>query len=174
MEAQGASRQSRSKRARQRTVTRRRNRFLGVVAVSVALSGAVGLAILLPPSSTLNTSLHQHPNLQVFVAGEAQLIPGDIGIAAANWVDHSLDAYAEMGGMSPLHTHDSSGVIHVELSRWHPCTLGDLFAVWGQPFDGGHLLDQTGSVSMTVGGKASVEFRGLILQDGQQIVLRVG
>ncbi len=175
MDADGPTRHPRGKRARQRTTARRRNRILGVLAITVAVIGAAGVLSLQPTApNAVNTSLHQHPNLQVFIAGQAQVVPGDIGIAANHWVDHSMDAYGEMAGMSPLHTHDSSGVIHLEMSRWHACTLGDLFAVWGQPFDEGHLLSSAGAVSMTVNGNPSTEFRGLVLQDGQQIVVRAG
>ena len=45
-------------------------------------------------------------------------MPADIGIDPA-------------AGYAPLHTHDSSGVIHVESPTVRTYTLGELFAVWG-------------------------------------------
>jgi len=35
--------------------------------------------------------------------------------------------------ISPLHTHDASGVIHIESQADIPYTLGQLFIEWGQP-----------------------------------------
>jgi hypothetical protein len=32
---------------------------------------------------------------------------------------------------SPLHTHDDSGIVHVEASTTGPFTLGQFFDVWG-------------------------------------------
>lgn len=122
----------------------------------------------------LNTSLHQHPNIEIRLNGEVVVIPGDIGIDPARWQDHSMDAYGEMAAMSPLHTHDSSGQIHLEMGRWHACTLGDFFSVWGEPFDRGALLSYVGSVSMTVDGIPNEEFRSLVLQDLQRIVITAG
>jgi hypothetical protein len=37
-------------------------------------------------------------------------------------------------GFAPLHTHDSSGVIHVESPTVRTYTLGQFFAVWGVRF----------------------------------------
>ena len=35
---------------------------------------------------------------------------------------------------SPIHTHDTSGIIHVESPTVRPFTLGELFDVWGVRF----------------------------------------
>jgi hypothetical protein len=37
-------------------------------------------------------------------------------------------------GFAPLHTHDASGVIHVESPTVRTYTLGQFFAVWGVRF----------------------------------------
>jgi len=163
---------------------RRARRFtrLAVVAVgisaiavsSLVLAGMVGLG-----PKPLNTSLHQHPILQIYVEGQTfqngplYPLPANIGIDPSMWKDHTMDQYAEMGTMSPIHTHDSSGEIHLEMSSWHPCTLGDFFSVWGQPFDRDGVLSYRGTTTLTVDGQPSEAFRGLVLQHGQQIVIRV-
>jgi len=159
-------------RARQRLARQRRRRLI-VVLAAVALAGtvsAVGLGMV--GQKGMNTSLHQHPQLTLVLSGTQVSLPSDIGIDSSLWLEHSLDAYGEMASMSPIHTHDSSGVIHLEMGRWHPCTLGDFFRVWGQAFGPNALLDYRGPVSMTVDGKPSDAFGDLVLQHGQQIVLR--
>jgi hypothetical protein len=72
--------------------------------------GAVGL----PPEGG---ALHIHEHLDVFVNGHAVTVPEGIGLGSA--------------ASSPLHTHDASGIIHVEASTRGPFTLGQFFDVWG-------------------------------------------
>ena len=36
-----------------------------------------------------------------------------------------------MSGMAPLHTHDTSGIIHVESSVKRNYTLGEFLNTWG-------------------------------------------
>lgn len=133
-------------------------------------------AVPAPPGapSDLKTFLHQHVHLELNIAGKAQVVPVDIGIDAALWKDHSMDAYGQMNGMSPLHTHDTTGTIHLEFGKWHPCTLGDFFAVWGEPLGPGGVLGYSGPVTMTVDDRPSSEFGALLLQDGQHVVLTAG
>jgi hypothetical protein len=62
-------------------------------------------------------ALHTHEHLDVFVNGHAVTVPEGIGLGSA--------------ASSPLHTHDASGIIHVEASTQGPFTLGQFFDVWG-------------------------------------------
>lgn len=62
---------------------------------------------------------HIHPELSIVVDGEDERIPADIGI------NHLC--------MSEIHTHDSSGRVHVETfdsERLVGMTLADFFTVW--------------------------------------------
>jgi hypothetical protein len=76
----------------------------------------------------------------------------------------------------PLHTHDSSGIIHVESPLSRTFLLGDFFAVWGRIISPQQVLryhaDATHRITMTVDGRPSTAFGSLVLQDGQQIVIR--
>jgi hypothetical protein len=76
-------------------------------------------ALGLPALQQEGTALHIHQHLDVFVNGRRVPVPAGIGIDAAG------------GFISPLHTHDASGVIHVESPVVEPFTLGELFGVWG-------------------------------------------
>lgn len=61
---------------------------------------------------------HFHAHLDIFVNGTRVPVPANIGIAPGS-------------GMSPLHTHDSSGVIHVEApTQGNRYILGQLFNEW--------------------------------------------
>jgi hypothetical protein len=61
---------------------------------------------------------HFHAHLDIFVNGKRVPVPGNIGIAPGS-------------GMSALHTHDSSGVIHIEApTRGNRYILGQLFNEW--------------------------------------------
>src|SRR3546814_4146110 len=41
------------------------------------------------------------------------VIPEGVGMNPQFWHDHSLDKYGP-SGISPVHTHDTSGTIHIE------------------------------------------------------------
>jgi hypothetical protein len=58
-------------------------------------------------------------------------IPDNIGVPGGLWADHTLD-YAG-GAFAPLHTHDNSGIIHIEPMVFRTFTLGDFFNIWGVP-----------------------------------------
>lgn len=58
------------------------------------------------------------------MGGKKVTIPADIGIAQT----------ASGLLFSPIHTHDTSGIIHVESPTVRPFTLGEFFDVWGVRF----------------------------------------
>jgi hypothetical protein len=63
--------------------------------------------------------LHIHQHLDLYISGRQLPVPALIGI---NEQQRYLD---------PLHTHDASGIIHVESPTKTAYTLGQFFAVWG-------------------------------------------
>ena len=82
-------------------------------------------ALGLPASGS--DRFHIHALLNISVDGRPVPVSADIGIDTA----HRLE--------STLHTHDQTGVIHMEAPRPFAYTLGDLFAVWGVRFAQGQL-----------------------------------
>jgi len=70
---------------------------------------------------TMNSPVHFHAHLTLWMNGKRVPIPAGIGI------DPTQDAMQ----MAGLHTHDSSGTIHVE--GVEGSTLGQFFAIWGLP-----------------------------------------
>jgi hypothetical protein len=109
---------------------------------------------------------HVHPRLAVYVRGEEVPIPVNIGI----------DPSQPPEMMAGLHTHDSSGVIHVENAA-EP-SLGQFFQIWGVPFSGDRLGPHEAagdeSVRMWVDGQPSREFGDLVLEDEQEVVVAYG
>jgi hypothetical protein len=110
---------------------RRRNRHpvaIGLAAAAIVVALALYLVVTpslaQPPYPCIAEQsyyIHVHPYLQIWVDGKNVTIPSQVGIT--------------QGGscLEPIHTHDASGILHVELSQdqsdrnW---TLGDFFTIW--------------------------------------------
>jgi len=102
---------------------------------------------------------HDHAYLNISFSGTHQPINQLIGITSAC--------------TRPLHTHDATGVIHIESPVPHEFTLSDFFLVWNKVFSADQILDrQAGSghtITMTVNTVPNYEFGALRLQNGQYI-----
>lgn len=100
-----------------------------------------------------NLALHIHPILTITVDGEQEPIPANLGV--------SPDCMAE------LHTHDSTGQIHVEsvvAGKTH--TLRDFLAVWDKE------IEREGyTLHATVNGEPVEDPVMLTLRDHDQILL---
>ena len=115
---------------------------------------------------TMGSKAHFHPNLWVYVDGEAVTVPANIGI----------DPDRESMEMAGLHTHDDSGKLHAEgVDR---ATLGQFFAIWGVPLSaerlGPYRAHGDKTLRMWVDGEPSTAFDKLQLRDGQRIVISYG
>jgi hypothetical protein len=75
---------------------------------------AAGLELL----TAEGTALHTHQHLTITVDGSPVVVPADIGI----------DEAAQR--ISAIHTHDESGVLHVESPEVRTFTLGQAFTEW--------------------------------------------
>ena len=81
---------------------------------------------------------HVHSHLDVFVDGNPVTVPAGIGINTKDpGVKHGTNPVA-YGGIelcarpciSPLHTHDETGILHTESATPEPNTLGQFFTEW--------------------------------------------
>jgi hypothetical protein len=124
------------------------------------------LAAGVPVMSDASQGEHIHPQLAVYVNGEQMKVPANIGI----------DPSRPPEQMAGLHTHDTSGTIHVENAA--DPTLAQFFQIWGVPFSetqlGPHHSDGATTVRMWVDGEPSTAFDALELENGQQIVVAYG
>jgi len=108
---------------------------------------------------------HVHSHLALFVEGQEVRVPAGIGIT-----DRCLYW---------LHTHATDGIIHVEAPMRKDFTLGQFFAVWGQPLGRNAFLDKTADPDHEVraylngqpfdGDPASIK-----LEDGAAITIEDG
>jgi hypothetical protein len=111
-------------------------------------------------------------HLELFAARRVVLVPPGIGIAPPRTRD---GAYVRGGRCSyPVRTREPTGVVEVE-TNGRPKTLGDLFAVWGQPLSRRRMAGFSGSVSAYVGGRHwRADPRAIPLRRHSQIVLELG
>ena len=151
--------EDKQKFARQRTMKRMTKIALIVIIIGGSIGAFVWYLATRPPipegEILSRNGLHWHPELAIFVNGEKQEIPANLGIGAVH---------------NPMHTHDSSGVIHLEFQgvvRKDDLKLGRFFEVWGKDF-----MELGSTVKMTVNGEEKAELQNYIMKDGDKIELR--
>ncbi|MBI2558532.1 hypothetical protein HYW20_04370 [Candidatus Woesearchaeota archaeon] len=152
------------------------------IAVIVIIAVFIGFILLFKsPSQSNNTNgvpqqpVHWHPKLKIMIKGEEQFIPPNIGISIGNNIDNQISGMR----MSPTHTHESDGTIHLENNRpWQKpetLTLGYFFKVWGRNFNSSCIFEycngENGTLKITVNGKENFEFNKYIMHDKDEIVI---
>lgn len=105
--------------------------------------------------ATGKETFHTHELLHIYNDGLLVPVAKNIG------VDESQDV--ELA----LHTHDSSGVIHMEADKPFRATLGDLFTVWGVGLGPDHI----GGLKATADKPLTVYVNGKIVTDPAAHVL---
>jgi len=126
----------------------------------------------IPCESSEAAVLHVHSHLSLFVNGVQGQIPAFIGISPT------------FGGTGVclywLHTHDASGVIHVEAGdvnapKGGPFTLGMFFDIWGQSLGRTQVGPFRGPVTVYVNGQQYAgNLPDIPLREAQMITLEVG
>ena len=140
-----------------------------VAVVGVVVLGAVIAYSFAPPPDTTTPvtqmcvqhqglGVHWHAQLSITILGSPFTIPANIGIVSSTCY-------------RPLHTHETNGVVHIELPAARTVTLRDFFAIWGQPFSQSQILtsvaDATHEIVMFVNGVPSGAYANLVLVDAQ-------
>ena len=131
-------------------------------------------------------AFHVHAHLDVIVDGRSVEVPPGIGIDIHDpgvQTGRSPDGTPTYGGIeecerpciSPLHTHDDSGILHTESARAHPNTLGQFFTEWNVRLMPSCVDDYCKRVAVYVDG---TRFRGdprtIALTDRKEIAIVVG
>ncbi len=121
----------------------------------------------LPALSEEGMVLHTHQHLDIVIDGKPVPIPSGIG------------TNERIGFITSIHTHDTSGVIHVESPTIETFTLGQFFDIWGVRFTadtiGGYTSQENKTLRVFVNGKEHVgDPRTLALDAHQEIVIVYG
>lgn len=109
--------------------------------------------------------LHWHPQLEIYIKVEKQEIPAAIGLESSNH--------------QPIHTHDSDGIIHLEIPgpvKREDTKLGKFFEIWSKQFNSGCIFNfcngLDGSVKMFVNGQPNFDFENYYMRNGDKIEIR--
>lgn len=104
--------------------------------------------------------LHIHPTIKILVDGNEIQVPANIGIAPD-------------GRMRYIHTHDATGVIHIESPVYAEFTLGDFMKVWGKRLDSQCFDTYCGHVKVSVNGVEVSDPLSYKMRDGDRILVEV-
>jgi hypothetical protein len=109
--------------------------------------------IAIPPGGS--EKFHIHAMLHIYVHGLLQPLSADIGLDPAKGIESSM------------HTHDRTGIIHMEAPHPFNYTLGDFFSVWGVKLG----PDQVGGLKGYGGDRLHFYLNGRPLKNPAAIVL---
>ena len=108
-------------------------------------------------------AVHIHAHLDVYVAGQKVKVPALVSIDVLNQF------------ITELHTHDTSGVLHIESPTKRPYTLGQFFGEWGVKLTRNQVGPYRSPVAWWVNGKEqSGDPAALVLRSHQEIAIAVG
>ncbi len=138
-----------------------------------------------------NLVRHDHVHLDLIVKGRKVTIPAGVGMAepvgggpcpagSPPQGDCATRHFFTAGvAFAPLHTHSTSGIIHIESDRPGTFTLGEFFDVWGVRFNasciGGYCNGGGMELHVFVNGKrVSGDPRNVVLTNHQEIAVVFG
>ncbi len=148
------------------TMVKKQYRMMGMrwavlIFVALSIGGLVWFGATRPPvpeSEVVSLNgLHWHPELAIYVKGEKQEIPANIGIGAVH---------------QPIHTHaedSDKGILHLEFSglvRKQDLRLGQFFINWGK-----EIRSFGTNMKMTVNGEGNTEYDNYVMRERDKIEL---
>jgi len=121
---------------------------------------------------------HIHAHLAIYIDGKQMNVPYGIGIEQP-WSTQALQDGSQFVNSGAafyyLHTHDDTGVIHIESPSTATYTLGQFFAEWNQPLSSTQIGSHNGSVIVYVNGaKQSGDPASIKLTSHEVIQLDLG
>ena len=117
--------------------------------------------------------VHIHAHLSIFNKGQQIAVPYGIGIIRPFEVANGF--VGRGNGFYWLHTHDATGIIHIESPDARAYTLGNFFDIWGEPLSSHNVAGLTGAVHAFVDGKPyKGNPRDIVLEAHRLITLEVG
>ena len=145
------------------------NKDAAAVAASESANSTVGESNLLAPTwsglkgqtidgvgtNTMEqTAYHIHAHLAIYINGTQKTVPYGIGIQQpwSTEADGSSEFVDSGASFYYLHTHDDTGVIHIESPTNTQYTLGQFFAEWNQKLSSTQIGSNKGTVTVYVNG----------------------
>ena len=155
-----------------------------VIGIVAALAIGIGLAVVsskvisgasaappidnIPCNSMEQLTFHIHAHLDIFINGQPYTIPSQTGIPANGncfyW----------------MHTHDNSGIIHIEAPKNMNFTLGNFFDIWNKKFNNSQIFDNivngNNTLSVYVNGHkvAASNYRDIKLNSHDEVAIVYG
>lgn len=121
-----------------------------------------------------NGAYHIHSHLTLFVKGEQIAIAAGIGVVPPV-LENGYATFNPSSCFYWLHTHDATGVIHVNPAVLKDMTLGMMFDVWGYPLSRTEVAGNIGAVIVYVDGiRYEGDPRDIVFVDNKEISLQVG
>jgi hypothetical protein len=114
--------------------------------------------------------MHIHAHLDIIVNGTVYAIPSDVGRIPGQCIYW-------------LHTHDDSGIVHIESPEIRNFTLGEFFDIWGKTFNNSQIFDNivsegdNSTLNVYVNGKeVSLDgnFRNTTINANEEIAIVYG
>ena len=110
---------------------------------------------------------HDHATLQIFINGQQEVIPANVGIMTDICNKDGEEMHA-------VHTHDSSGRLHIESNEDIDIPIGVFFDIWGHHFDETGIFEyrvnSTHELIMTVGGQEIDQYDDYLLINTSDII----
>ncbi|MBX4205434.1 MAG: hypothetical protein KW788_04635 [Candidatus Doudnabacteria bacterium] len=118
----------------------------------------------LDPLSAEGTVMHIHQHIDIVINGQNIVIPAEVGFGKTV--------------VSAIHTHDTSGIIHVESPVQKDFKLGQFFTEWGIKFDGNCVstfcADSSHKLVVGVNGSAISNPQDYVLKAHDEIEIWYG
>jgi hypothetical protein len=106
---------------------------------------------------------HYHAHLELLKDGRQVKVPALIGID----LQHQCLYW--------LHTHDATGIVHIESPDTRTYTLGQFFDVWRQPLSATKAASLSGKLKVFVGNRqVSGDPRAIVLKSHELITIETG
>ena len=157
------------------------------IVIGLIAAAAIGIGLAVASSKFLSSSnacaqtvdgiqcnaveqllFHNHAHLDIFIGGQPYTVPSQIGIIPGKCIYW-------------LHTHDDSGVIHIESPVTRNFTLGQFFDIWKKRFSNVQIFDNianaTNVMAVYVNGNkinGEADYRNINLQEHDQIAIVFG
>ena len=111
---------------------------------------------------------HIHAHLAIYAGGKQELLPAGVGIGPPLGIENGFVVSGSC--FSWLHTHDQTGVIHIESPINRVYTTGDFFAVWGQPLAASQVGPLHGTITAFLNGQPYTDDITTIPLDAHNLV----